>query len=135
MADHQGLRRLAKKFQACVESQSADLAAVLSEFQSAVQEHFKREDLYYRILDQDKRLDDRTLVHSLRNDHAAVIFTLESLVIRLRKAGMEAEWKRRYKNLMAVFIPHLDQEENVLFPLAAKVFTPDDLLKLEEEMT
>ena len=31
------------------------------------------------MLDDGKRVEDRGLIHQLRNDHAAVIFTLESL--------------------------------------------------------
>ena len=61
-------------------------------------------------------MTDRGLIHQLRNDHAAVIFTLESLAIRLRKNGVNPDWRTRFDNLMNVFLPHLDQEEKNLFP-------------------
>ena len=66
-------------------------------------------------------------MHQLRNDHAAVVFTLESLAIRLRKNGVNPDWRSRFENLMDVFLPHLDQEEKTLFPLGKKCSTRQEL--------
>src|SRR5207302_6979827 len=103
------------------------LGEALASFQSAVQKHFQREDVYYRVLDDDKRVPDRGLIHQLRNDHAAVVFTLESLAIRLRKSGVNADWKGRFDTLMKVFLPHLDEEDNHLFPIGRKMLSATEI--------
>src|SRR5262249_31310752 len=96
--------------------------------------HFKREDAYFRILDQDKRVPDRGLVHQLRNDHAAVIFTLESLQIRLRKNGANPDWRSRFTNMMNVFFPHLDIEEKQLFALGKKMLSTEELAQITRDI-
>jgi len=88
IADHQSLRKQAGALQDAVRKDPKTLADALADFQKSVQKHFKREDVYYRVLDDGKRVPDRGLVHQLRNDHAAVVFALESLAIRLRKTGV-----------------------------------------------
>src|SRR5947209_6818655 len=92
-SDHQELRAQADRLQSLVGQDPEKLGKALADFQTSVSKHFKREDGYYRIVDNDKRIPDRGLIHQLRNDHAAVIFTLESLMIRLRKNGVNPEWR------------------------------------------
>ncbi len=125
-ADHKALRQLGSSLRNAIEKDAKDLERELSRFQEAVQKHFKREDPYYRVLDDGKRVTDRGLIHQLRNDHAAVVFTLESLAIRLRKNGVNPDWRTRFENLMNVFLPHLDQEEKNLFPLARKLLSAEE---------
>ena len=81
-----------------------------------------------------KRVPDRGLIHQLRNDHAAVVFTLESLVIRLRKNGINPDWQSRFDNLMNVFLPHLDQEENHLFPIGRKMLSSAELDTISQKI-
>ena len=126
-ADHQSLRKQAGALGSAIDKDPKILARELTAFQSAVQTHFKKEDAYYRTLDDGKRVTDRGLIHQLRNDHAAVVFTLESLAIRLRKNGVNPDWRSRYDNLMTVFLPHLDQEDQVLFPIGQKTLSPAEL--------
>ena len=125
IADHNALRSQAGALKTLAAKKSDSLLGeALVSFQHAVQKHFKREDAYFRILDQDKRVPDRGLVHQLRNDHAAVIFTMESLAIRLRKNGLNPDWLRRFEDMMNVFLPHLDQEEKHLFTFGRRTLTP-----------
>jgi hemerythrin len=126
-SDHQALRVQAGKLRDLIGQNPQAMAASLTEFQKEVQKHFKREEAYYRVLDDGKRVEDRGLIHQLRNDHAAVVFTLESLAIRLRKDGINPDWHTRFDNLMNVFLPHLDQEEKHLFPAGRKMLTPQEL--------
>ena len=133
-ADHVVLRKQADTLKSLVDRDPKKLTDALAEFQTSVTKHFKREDVYYRIVDNDKRVPDRGLVHQLRNDHAAVIFTLESLAIRLRKNGVNPEWRTRFDNLMNVFIPHLEQEENHLFPVGRKMLSTSELVSISEHI-
>lgn len=132
--DHRVLREQAKTLQTLVQNNDSALSVQLQAFQEAVRLHFKREDMYYRILDDGKRVEDRELVHQLRNDHAATIFTLESLAIRLRKNGVNDDWTTRFDNLMKVFLPHLDQEEATLFPLGQRLLTVEELARIQKEI-
>jgi len=134
IADHQALRQQAETLKTLVEEDPKKLGEALSSFQATVQKHFKREDAYYRILDVGKRIPDRGLIHQLRNDHAAVVFTLESLAIRLRKNGVNPDWRTRFNNLMNVFLPHLDQEDTQLFPTGRKMLTPDEIDTLKRQI-
>ena len=134
MADHQTLRQQAGELKMAIGKDAAKLAELLAGFQAAVQKHFKREDGYYRILDDGKRVEDRGLIHQLRNDHAAVIFTLESLAIRLRKNGPNPDWRTRFDNLMNVFLPHLDQEDKQLFPIGQKMLSPEELESISQHI-
>jgi hemerythrin-like domain-containing protein len=133
-SDHQNLRDQAAKLRGLVDQDPQKLSAALAEFQKAVQQHFKREDAYYRVLDDGKRIEDRGLIHQLRNDHAAVVFTLESLAIRLRKNGVNPDWRTRFDNLMNVFLPHLDQEDNRLFPLGKKLLSRQELDAISQQI-
>jgi hypothetical protein len=133
-SDHDTLRKQAAALREIVEKKPADLSPALDAFQVAVQKHFKHEDPYYRILDDGKRIEDRGLIHQLRNDHAAVIFTLESLRIRLKKNGVNSDWKTRFETLMSVFLPHLDQEDNHLFPIGKKLLTPQEIEMIAERI-
>jgi hypothetical protein len=133
-SDHQALRKQAGTLRETLDKNPQKLPDALVQFQKAVQKHFKREDGYYRILDDGKRVNDRGLVHQLRNDHAAVIFTLESLAIRLRKNGVNPDWRSRFDNLMNVFLPHLDQEDTHLFPIGQKLLTSQELDTILQQM-
>jgi hemerythrin-like domain-containing protein len=133
-SDHEALRQQAAALRAAIEGDAKKLAEHLVNFQKTVQKHFKREDQYYRILDDAKRVEDRGLVHQLRNDHAAVVFTLESLAIRLRKNGVNDDWRRRFDTLMSVFLPHLDQEDKVLFPIGRRMLSAKELETIIEQM-
>jgi len=126
-SDHVSLKKHAAQLRAAMDERPQRLAEELAVFQKAVQKHFKREEPYYRVLDEGKRLEDRGFVHQLRNDHAAVVFTLESLSIRLRKNGLNPDWRGRFDTLMNVFLPHLDLEEKELFPIGKKMLTPEEL--------
>jgi len=134
IADHKNLRTQAGSLRAAVEKDPKKLESDLLAFQQSVQTHFKREGAYYRILDDGKRLNDRGLVHQLRNDHAAVVFTLESLAIRLRKNGVNADWRTRFDNLMSVFLPHLDAEEKNLFPIGRKTLSEEEIKTILQDM-
>jgi hypothetical protein len=134
LSDHRALRTRAADLRAAIENGPRVLALKLDSFQKVVQKHFRREDIYYRILDDEKRLPDRGLVHQLRNDHAAVVFTLESLAIRLRKSGVSADWRVRFDNLMSVFLPHLNQEEQALFPAGRKTLSVGELKTITAQM-
>src|SRR5258706_8661182 len=127
MADHKALRTQAEALKSLVGQDPQKLGTELANFQTAVQKHFKIEDPYFRVLDDGKRVPDRGLVHQLRNDHAAVVFTLESLAIRLRKNGVNADWRTRFDTLMSVFLPHLDQEDKHLFPIGQKLLSPQEI--------
>jgi hemerythrin len=126
-ADHENLRTQAKSLQEAVAKNAKELQDILRAFQEHTQKHFKREDAYYRILDSENRVEDRGLIHQLRNDHAAVIFALESLLIRLRKSGVTDDWQARFGNMMKVFLLHLTQEDQNLFPLGQKMLSPEEL--------
>jgi hemerythrin-like domain-containing protein len=134
LSDHRSLRTQAADLRAALKAGPKVLTEKLISFQKLVQKHFKLEDIYYRVLDDDKRLSDRGLVHQLRNDHAAVVFTLESLAIRLRKNGVNEDWLTRFNNLMDVFLPHLDQEEKALFPIGRKTLSAEELKTIAEKM-
>src|SRR4051812_19090513 len=77
--DHQTIRKRVADIQAAIGKDKAKLESLFSLFQGDVSRHFNREDVYYRVLDEGKRIDERVLMHDLRNDHAAVVFTMESL--------------------------------------------------------
>jgi hypothetical protein len=134
ITEHNDLRAQAEALKALVDQDPQLLGAELARFQSAVQKHFKCEDAYFRVLDDDKRVPDRGLVHQLRNDHAAVVFTMESLAIRLRKNGVNPDWRGRFDNLMNVFLPHLDQEEKQLFTLGRKILTQSELEQISQQI-
>jgi len=133
-ADHQSLRKQAEALRAAMEKGPKTLPRELDAFQKALQTHFKKEDGYCRVLDDDKRVADRGLVHQLRNDHAAVVFTVESLAIRLRKNGVNPDWRGRFDNLMKLFLAHLDQEDQALFPLGRKTLSPAELETIAAHM-
>jgi len=133
-ADHQTLKSHASALKAAIDTGPKKLEDALAAFQKSVQKHFKDEDIYYRVLDDGKRVPDRGLIHALRNDHAAIVFTLESLAIRLRKNGVNPDWRGRFDSLMAVFLPHLDTEEKVLFPIGKKMLAPEELTAITRQI-
>jgi hemerythrin superfamily protein len=134
IADHKRLRERAQHLQSLAGGDPSKIQEPLLEFQKIVTVHFQKEETYYRILDNDKRVADRGLVHQLRNDHAAVIFTLESLLIRLRKNGPNDDWQERFKKLMDVFLPHLDHEDKMLFPLGRELLKPEEIENISKHI-
>lgn len=132
-AEHKEIRRLAGECRDAV-SAPTKLADKLRELQTFGQRHFHREDRFYRRLDDGKRVEDRGSMHQMRNDHAAVIFTLESLQIRLRKTGPNPDWLQRFQTLIDLLLPHLDKEETAIYPLASKLLSPQDLATLLDEI-
>jgi hypothetical protein len=132
--DHQTIRTKARALEAALGQGSPKLPELMAQFQATVLPHFKKKDLYYQRLDDGKRVTDRVLMHDLRNDHAAIVFTIESLVIRLRKNGPNEEWKKKWKSLTEVLFPHFDKEESVLFPLGKKLMSPAELQSLDDDV-
>jgi hypothetical protein len=110
------------------------VAPLLLKLQKTIQRHFRREGHYYDLVDDGKRVTDRALMHTLRNDHAAVLFSLESLTIRLRKNGMNAEWRTRFKSLTDVLLPHLDTEEKLFFSAGESMLSEAEQTALVKEM-
>ncbi len=134
IAEHKKLRAQAETLEVLMRDAPQTLGEGLVRFQTMLREHFQREDVYYRVLDGDQRIADRGLIHQLRNDHAAVVFILESLAIRLRKNGCDADWRGRWRNLMNVFLPHLEKEEQTLFPLGCKLLSEQESRFIAEQM-
>lgn len=133
IADHQDIRRLAAECRTAA-AEGIDPSATLKKLQETIQLHFRREDVYYRKLDDGKRINDRGLMHQMRNDHAAVLFTLESLAIRLRKNGPNADWQGRLKTMLDVLLPHLDNEEKTLYPLGSKILSTAEFQTILNEI-
>lgn len=134
-ADHDALRGFVEKIRAQRASATVDsLTPLLRPLQESVRAHFAREEAYYRTVDADKRFQDRGFIHQLRNDHAALLFGMESLLIRLRKNGPADAWWRHFDNLMNVFLPHMDNEEHKLFPEAERLLTPEEWATIRAAM-
>jgi len=131
--EHQIIRKMSARLRDVMAKEPSELADFLPKLQQEVSRHFKREEIYYRTLDDGKRIGDRELMHSLRNDHAGVVFTLESLMIRLRKLGFNPDWEKRCENMLGVLLPHLDHEEKDLFPKGASFLSPADLQTILEQ--
>jgi hypothetical protein len=110
------------------------VAPLLLTLQQTIQRHFRREGCYYELVDDGKRVSDRALMHTLRNDHAAVLFSLESLTIRLRKNGVNAEWRTRFKSLTDVLLPHLETEEKLFFSAGESMLSEAEQTALVKEM-
>jgi hemerythrin-like domain-containing protein len=130
--DHADLRSLIEAIRALRASPSDALEPKLQQLKTLVRSHFACEEVYYRSVDQDKRFGDRGLIHQLRNDHAALIFGMESLLIRLRKKGAVAEWWGHFETLMTVFLPHMDHEEKSLFPEAERLLSPEEWASIRQ---
>jgi iron-sulfur cluster repair protein YtfE (RIC family) len=134
IADHARLRHQITTLQNTTAS-LADLEQSYAGFQKDLRAHFHKEDsVYYAYVDAEKKIPDRELFHTLRNDHAAVIFALESLAIRLRKKVPLPEWKSKFHTMIQVLLPHFDQEEQKLFPEVERLFTPAELEALHEKV-
>lgn len=124
-ADHTLLRNQIAEIQHAVTKAPGKVAELYALLHAEIRKHLQKEDLvYYRVLDGNKQITDRNLMHDLRNDHAAVLFALESLAIKLRKAMPIEEWSKKFKTMTDVFLPHLDQEEKQLFPQADRLLSP-----------
>lgn len=134
-ADHDALRALVEKIRAQRGSATVEsLTPLLRPLQENVRTHFAREESYYRTVDADKRFKDRGFIHQLRNDHAALLFGMESLLIRLRKNGPAEAWWQHFDNLMDVFLPHMHNEEHTLFPEAERLLTPEEWATIRAAM-
>jgi hemerythrin superfamily protein len=131
--EHKVIRKMADQLRGLMAKEPAKLPDFLPRLQKEINRHFKREEVYYRVLDDGKRIGDRELMHSLRNDHAGVVFTLESLSIRLRKGGFSPDWQKRCETMLGVLLPHLDHEEKDLFPKGVTFLSPDDLRKIFDQ--
>jgi hypothetical protein len=131
--EHQTLRVKSQTILDLLKTDRAQAAGLLEDFRTLIQKHFRREDFFYRRIDDGKRVSDRGLMHTLRNDHAAVLFTLESLAIKLRKGGPTPEWEKRLMSMFDVLLPHLDHEEADLFPLIESL-SEDDRKALLHDM-
>ena len=59
---------------------------------------------------------------------------MESLLIRLRKNGPVEAWWQHFDNLMNVFLPHMDHEEQTLFPQAEQLLTADEWAAIRAAM-
>ncbi len=134
-SDHAQLRKMIAGIQTALTKNLEAVEAVYPAFQQAARAHFRKEDeVYYPYVDAGKRLEDRELMHTLRNDHAAVVFALESLAIRLRKKPPVAEWKAKFDMMIEVLLPHFDHEEQKLFPAVERSLKPAELQSLLEKV-
>jgi len=134
-ADHAKLRQRINEIQEILTNTPEKLESVFPTFQREVREHFRKEDeAYYPHVDAGKTTSDRELMHALRNDHAAVVFALESLAIRLRKKVPLGEWKMKFDTMTKVLLPHFDQEEQKLFLEVERVLPPDELKTLLDKV-
>jgi iron-sulfur cluster repair protein YtfE (RIC family) len=135
VADHVQLRHRIAQIQTSLVKKPAELEALYLSFHQEARAHFRKEDeVYYPYVDGDKKMGDREMMHTLRNDHAAVIFALESLAIRLRKKVPLEEWKSKFQALIDVLLPHFDTEEKKLFPEVERVISPAELRSLLEKI-
>jgi iron-sulfur cluster repair protein YtfE (RIC family) len=130
-ADHDKLRELIHAIE-LQRTSPTTLENNLDDLKQFVRQHFAREEIYYRTIDKDMRFSTPGFVHQLRNDHAAMIFGMESLQIRLKKKGPITEWWQHFDKLMAVFLPHMKQEEETLFPEAERLLTADEKERIRQ---
>jgi iron-sulfur cluster repair protein YtfE (RIC family) len=135
IADHKTLRQKIAELQSAVEKRSDQLETLYLAFQKEMRDHFRKEDeVYYPYVDGEKKIADRELMHTLRNDHAAVVFALESLAIRLRRKVPLEEWAVKFDSMIQVLLPHFDHEEKNLFPEVEKTFPASALQTLLEKV-
>ena len=132
--EHETIREGTTALTQALDGATAKVQDRLTQIQKILQTHFRREEIYYRTMDDGKRIEDRGAMHTLRNDHAAILFSLESLMIRLRKDGVTDDWRRRLKAMTDVLLPHLTMEENFLFPKTDTMLSPEQKKTLLEEM-
>jgi hemerythrin-like domain-containing protein len=134
-ADHAQLRQQIAEIQNTLTTQPTKLEAIYLAFQEHVRVHFHKEDsVYYKHVDTGKQFADRDLMHSLRNDHAAVVFSMESLAIRLRRKVPLEEWTTRFDSMIKVLLEHFTIEETKLFPQVERSLPPDKLQTILEEI-
>jgi len=134
-ADHIRLRKEIAGIQSALASKPGELESLFLDFQKSARAHLRKEDeVYYPYVDAGKKLGDRELMHSLRNDHAAVVFALESLAIRLRKKVPLPEWKVKFDTMINVLLEHFDTEEQKLFPFVERALPPAELKALLEKV-
>jgi hemerythrin-like domain-containing protein len=132
--EHKEMRAVIEAIRA---SKSASIDAIpdlLTQLQGLVRTHFRKEEVYYKVVDQDKRYSDRGFIHQLRNDHAALLFGMESLLLRFKKNGPVEAWWEHFERLMNVFGAHMDREEKTLFPESEKLLQPDEWTAIEGDI-
>lgn len=124
--EHKRLRELGAAVEIAIGAGAEALPAAFGAFRDAAAKAFRRLDRYYERVDRDRRIPDRVLMHDLRNDHAAVVFTLESLQIRLKKNGLNDDWRKKWGSLTGVLWPYLERLPRQLFPLGESHLTAED---------
>jgi iron-sulfur cluster repair protein YtfE (RIC family) len=135
LSEHTALRQHIADVQKALKSSPASVEELYPRLQEALRNHLRKEDtVYYAEIDGNKQFADRVLMHDLRNDHAAVVFTLESLAIKLRKKVPMEEWRPRFENMIKVLIAHFEQEEKTLFPFVEKNLKPAELQSILEKV-
>src|SRR5712691_894638 len=96
IADHVRIRQLLAEVQEALQKTPKSLNEEFTRLKLELEQHLHKEDaVYYKTLDDQPQRPDRGLMHALRNDHAAVVFTLQSLAIRLSKKQDLKEWEKR----------------------------------------
>ena len=134
-ADHQIIRERIAEIKQALTKNPAQLAKLFPALQATIRAHLRKEDdVYFHVLDDGKRISNRELMHDLRNDHAAVVFSLESLAIKLRNGLPVPEWKKKFEAMTAVLLPHLDHEEKELFEKAEKLLTAPEFKTIQDEI-
>jgi iron-sulfur cluster repair protein YtfE (RIC family) len=127
-SEHRQIEEQVSSIRKTLKASPEKLEVQFSKFHSLVRSHLRGEDeIYYPSVDGEKQISNRTLMHDLRNDHAAVVFTLESLAIRLRRKVPLTEWQVKFESMAQVLLAHFAHEENVLFPEVEKRITAADL--------
>lgn len=132
--EHKAIQKAIADIRSLKSRAENDIATAVGTLKQLVQNHFRQEEVYYRVADGDKRFKDRGLIHQLRNDHAALLFGMESLEIRLRKKGPVATWWDYFESLMATLEPHMIHEEQHLFPEAERLLTEQEWKAIRDQL-
>jgi len=136
LSDHSSIRKQLDSLNNAFMSDAKTLDTQLLQFQKDIQSHFQKEDTcLYSLLDRKKRESDRELLHDLRNDRAAVIFSLASLLIKRKKGIPLADCRTKWTALSSVLLHHFEQEEKQLFKLLEMLLTPEEKKSLEKALT
>jgi hypothetical protein len=93
--------------------------------------HHEGEELLVFPLLSERAVDDRALVVETTRQHAEVVGLMESVTSTMRAwestGDEEAEAAvASLRSLDAVLIPHLDDEESIIVPLASRHLTPQE---------
>ena len=135
VVEHEALRKGLAEVQRAAAQNSRRLKKLFPSFRERLSQHIHREDsLYYRSVNEGTPIQDRELLHALRNDHAAAIFTLESLSIRLGKEGLTEEWKKRFNAMARMLQEHFERKEQKLFPAVERLLSPAQKVSLRKAL-